>query len=113
MKFMDEVEALYNLHSYPSHLIFNFDETMVELLENKMKVMIRATDSTPVVSGMPNFGEHITLGVCISAEGRVPSPLLIMHLKTLPALPTSISNYYTLCQQPSGWITSPFCESHP
>jgi hypothetical protein len=102
---MEKLETLMKQHQYPPALIFNFDETMLHPGKNNLKVLVRSTGQRPT-SKMITKEEHITFGVCVSAVGGKLPPLLILPLKTLPDLPPSLLNYYTITGQSNGWITT-------
>ncbi|KAL6044346.1 hypothetical protein QOT17_023386 [Balamuthia mandrillaris] len=47
----------------------------------------------------------ITLGVCVAAREGYLTPLLVLPLKTLPALFSTLIDLYTITGQNSGWVT--------
>lgn len=100
---MEQYSQLYYLYHSPPELIFNWDETMVIPADNKRKVVVFPKSKPPTRKKIPK-GEHISLGLCISAAGEAIRPLLILPLKTLPPLDTKITDYFSLAGSGSGWI---------
>ena len=108
--FLDEVGQLYTTNDYPADLVYNMDETMVQINDQKsVKVIIPARDRRPAVSSPKKF-EHITLMVCISAAGQHTSHVLIIKQKTQPELPQSVIDNCALVHQAAGWISKEIFE---
>lgn len=103
-EWMAEVGKLFEKHQYPSYLVFNMDETMVNPGKNKYKVIVRATGKQPT-EAMQKKGEHITFAVCIAANGSHVKTAVILPLKHLPQLPPSFESYYGISGTANGWMT--------
>jgi DDE superfamily endonuclease len=101
---METLEGQINKYNFPPELIFNFDETALDFTAPKLKVVSRAGKSRPFVE-LATKGEHITLGLCISASGSSLRPLVILPLKTLPSLSTEVTNFYAIAGSDAGFIT--------
>src|SRR5690349_13867301 len=102
---MDQLGGLMTKHNYSPSLIFNFDETFLHPGKSQLKVLVRSKGNRPTVKMLAK-GEHITFGVCIAADGGRVAPVLVLPLKTLPELPTSLLHFFTITGQENGWITS-------
>lgn len=100
---MDSLGSLLDANKFPPSLIFNFDETMCYPGKTRTKVLVRS-GSRPLTQIMEK-GEHITFGLGIAADGGRVSPLMILPLQTLPGLPPSLLNFFSITGQQSGWIT--------
>ena len=101
---METLEGLINKYNFPPELIFNFDETALDFTAPKLKVVSRASNPRPFAE-MATKGEHITLGLCISASGSFLRPLVILPLKTLPSLSIEVNSFYAIAGSDSGFIT--------
>jgi hypothetical protein len=101
---MEQLEALYNKYNFPPQLIFNFDETMLHPDENKIKVISRSGKPRPFVE-TASKGEHISLGLTISASGQFLQPLCILPLKFEPPTSPEVHNFYAFSGQENGFIT--------
>ena len=90
-------------HKFETALIFNFDETMISLGDDKRKVAV--FNDEPIGYREKNEKiEHITLMLCISAQGGSVKPTAIFPLRTLPELPPEVCNYFAISGSDSGWI---------
>ena len=101
---MDVLKGLMDEYHFPPHLIFNFDETMLDPTSPKLKVISRSGNPRPFAT-TAGKGEHISLGLCISASGSFLQPLLILPLKTLPPLAEVINNFYAISGSENGFMT--------
>lgn len=113
--FFDKLEELNAVGNYSSGMIANFDETMIQCTAKKLSVVGHAEAKSLYIS-QQNEMPHITLGVCVFADGTHAPHLVIYPLKKLPAeideefLQTYPNTVY--CGQPSGWISSEILENH-
>ena len=101
---MSLLADLMKQHHYPASLIFNFDETMVYPGKRRGKLIVRSKGPRPITKILSK-GEHITFGICVAADGGKVDPLLILPLQTLPDLPQTLLQFYSVTGQTNGWIT--------
>jgi hypothetical protein len=76
---MDTLEGLMKKFNFSPQLIFNFDETAFDFSTLKLKVVSCASKPCLFVE-MTEKGEHISLGLCISAFGHLFQLLVILPL---------------------------------
>ena len=90
--------------------IFNLDETMLNVGQNKSKVIV-FKDELPPIREKIGMLEHITLLFGISATGESLKPLVILPLLTVPDLGIEIHRNYDITGNDSGWITGPILKN--
>jgi hypothetical protein len=81
--FFDKLEALNEEGKYSASMIANFNETMIQCTAKKLTVAGHAEAKSLFIS-QPNEMPHITLGVCVFADGSYAPHLVIYPLKKLP-----------------------------
>jgi len=87
-------------------MIFNFDETMLEIdTKLRMKVVVPKELKYPKKVQKAGIDSHITMGLCISADGGHVKPLVILPLSTFPKDCLDIADGYFWAGQNSGWMT--------
>jgi hypothetical protein len=86
-------------------LIWNFDETMLGWNEKTAKVVVHCSNKQAVATDTKIVREHITIGLCVSANGGHMTPVVILPLVNLPPLPFDYSDFYAFAGQESGWMT--------
>ena len=91
-------------HDYLPELTFNFDETMLHPGKNRLKVIVCSEAKVPLARLLPK-GQHMSLGLCISAVGGKPQPLLIFPLVNLPPLSDTVTSFFHITGQENGWMT--------
>jgi hypothetical protein len=100
---------------YSPGMIANFDETMIQCTAKKLTVIGHAESKSLFIT-QQNEMPHITLGVCVFADGTHAPHLVIYPLKKLPPevneefLQTYPNTVF--CGQPSGWISCEILENH-
>jgi hypothetical protein len=100
---MNTLEALMEENRYPESFIFNFDETMLAPSQKPHKVVVPAGSPRPVTA-VANKKEHITIALCIAADGSKLQPLCILPLRNEPNLPDKVRQFYIITGQDAGWI---------
>lgn len=113
--FFDRLEQLATIGQYTPGMIANFDETMVQCTAKKLSVVGHA-ESNEFYVQQQNEMPHITLGVCVFADGSHAPHLVIYPLKKLPPeVDIKFLQLYpksVFCGQPSGWISTEILENH-
>ena len=71
----------------------------------KVKIISPRECTRPAIAQIIEKGEHITLALTICGDGSSLSPILILPLKTLPKLPTSLPFKFLITGAKEGWIT--------
>lgn len=106
-KFFDEYQKLRQEHNFKPEMIFNIDETMIEVGKDRKKAVVFKDESIPVSSDGVKM-EHLTLLLTLpqkeSSVMKKIRPLLIFSRKTYPDLDDDISNYFDISGNSSGWI---------
>lgn len=107
--FFDKLEALFEDGQYSKSMIANFDESMIQCTAKASSVVFGHSAS--------HEQPHITLGVCIFADGSYCGHLVIYPLKELPPEVTNgtlFAAYPKLCfpGYPSGCITIEIFKSY-
>ena len=103
VEFFQEYQKLREEHNFIPELIFNIDETMVNLQRSKSKVVV-FKNLPKVVVGDDSKLEHLTLLLSIPAKGDAMKPHLIVPRLTMPPLTDEILEYYDITGTSSGWI---------
>ncbi len=106
VEFFDEYKNLRLEHKFLPNLIFNIDETMIDVTTIPQKVIIFKDDQHPVATEEKK-SEHITLLLSLPVVGDPLRPLAILPLKTMPDLNEDITKYFDITGQPTGWIIGP------
>lgn len=102
---MDDLGRLYDQYQFPPQLIYNFDETMLEPGDPHTKVITKSASPRPFLE-IATKGEHISLGLAISAAGNYMKPLLILPLVYLPELPEAVKQFFWIGGQENGFISN-------
>jgi hypothetical protein len=79
---MQELENTLKQDNFSFKLIFNFDETILNLSEHKVKVFMYTCNSCSFIENEIKL-EHISLELYISTIGIYFRPLTILSLKNL------------------------------
>ncbi len=82
-EFFKTLEDLYKTNNYLPELVVNYDETMVQVLQQKRYVVVPVGEA-PVRSSPSKLNVHITLGLFISADGKHFKPMIIVPQKEFP-----------------------------
>jgi hypothetical protein len=113
--FFDKLEELNEVGKYSPEMIANFDETMIQCTAKRFSVVGHADTEALYISKASEM-PHITLGVCVFADGTHPPHLIIYPLKKLPSeIDESflrVNRGLVFCGQSSGWITAKILESY-
>lgn len=113
--FFDKLEGLFKEGNYSPHMIANFDESMVQCSTKKFTVVGHSEQPTLFITQQSEM-PHITVGVCVFADGSHARQLVIYPLKRLPAeLDETFLRTYpstAFCGQPSGWINAEILENY-
>ena len=101
--YFDKMEELMEEHAYDPALIFNFDETMIENKPHCIRVLV------PTSSKRPSFSYdeqtlHMTLCLCIAADGTSLKPLVILPNKEFPPDLEVFSDAFCWSGAESGWM---------
>ena len=102
---MAQLEEKLNLYDFSPDLIFNFDETMLDASEHKVKVLVCSRDSKPFTENEAKL-RHMSLGLCISTASTFLYLLLILLLKNLPLLLSKIEQFFCFSGQDNGFINN-------
>jgi hypothetical protein len=100
---MDTLGGFTQKYNFSPQLIFNFDETALDFSTPKLKVVSCAGSACPFVE-MAEKGEHISLGLCVSASGQSLHPLVILSLKQLPLLSPEVLGFYAFSRSDAGFM---------
>jgi hypothetical protein len=113
--FFDKLEALNEEGKYSPSMIANFGETMIQCPAKKLTVVGHAEAKSLFISQQSEM-PHITLGVCVFADGTHAPHLIVYPLKKLPPeIDEDFLQTYpntVFCGHPSGWISSEILESY-
>lgn len=113
--FFDKLEELNEVGKYSSTMIANFDETMIQCTAQRL-VVVGHADAEALYSTQPTEMPHITLGVCVFADGSHAPYLVIYPLKKLPSeVTTELLETYpdmSFAGQSSGWITAEILKNY-
>jgi hypothetical protein len=101
---MNTLEKIITEYEIIPELIYNMDETMLEVGTGHMKV-ISKKDAPRAYTIKPPNSEHITMVLCITAAGDYVKPLCILPLKELPRLHPLTETFFHLAGQENGSIT--------
>jgi hypothetical protein len=85
----------------------NLSSTLMKLLLISLSLsskLSRAGSAHPFVE-MAEKGEHISLGLCVSASGQSLRPLVILPLKQLPTLSPEVLGFYAVSGSDTGFMT--------
>ena len=105
------LKQLREEHKYSAANIYNFDETMLDFSAPKPKVVVPSSAKYGVIEAK-ELDFHITLGLCISADGKHVCPLLILPLKNFPQDLNEYAGCYCWSGQTSGWMTKEIFEQY-
>lgn len=103
---LDRLKALKDKYQFRPQLMYNLDESAVQEVKKKLKLITRHDDPTPVVASARKGGEHITLCVTVAASGEHLKSLVIFPLKHMPPLDGDLEEVFCFAGQSSGWMTS-------
>jgi hypothetical protein len=95
IEWFDRYSWLLSVHYQDPRFIFNIDETMLQVGENRENVFVMKDEPDPVVAEAAKL-DHITLLLGIPARGDALEPLVILPRLTMPPLPADILD---------GWIS--------
>ena len=113
--FFDKLEPLCEEGKYTPDMIANFDETMIQCTAKSLVVVGHAEADEHFIT-QQNEMPHITLGVCVFADGTSAKSLVIYPLKKLPPEVTEklLMTYqnFVFSGQPSGWINAEILENY-
>lgn len=91
---------------FDKRLIFNMDETMLALgSESRLRVVVPKDISFPKKRSLSTNDAHITLIMCVGADGTAMKPTVVLPLKTFPANCLDIVDAYCWSGHHAGWIT--------
>jgi hypothetical protein len=113
--FFNKLEGLFETGGYSRSMIANFDETMIQVHTRSVSV-IGPTASKDLYIQQSREMPHMTMGVCVFADGSHAKHLLILNLLTLP--PELDQDFWELhpataiCGQRKGWIDKDILASH-
>lgn len=79
---------------------------MININENKSKVLIFNGKPPPKVI-RPVDTEHLTLLLCVSANGEHLKPLVIFKRETVPDMSDIVKSSFLITGNDSGWMTGP------
>lgn len=102
---MNKVKAALDTYNFPPELIFNFDETMLDASEHKVKVLVHSGDEKPFTENETKL-KYMSLGLCISASGFYVCPLLILPLKYLSGVVPQVERFFSFSGQANGFINN-------
>ena len=105
-QWLDDYQALVVQHHVPASLQDNADETMLQVTVAGFKLITRADGPKPVLPHDEKEPEHVTLLLCVSADGDHCRPLIIYPRKTLPDLSDDLMREFLIAGQPKGWMDS-------
>ena len=97
------VKEILAKNTYDPSMIFNFDETMIESLPRCMRVIVPRGIHHPVFPFNPQV-LHISLGLCIAADGSALKPLIILPNKEFPPDLEPIKWAFSWSGAESGWM---------
>ena len=86
---------------------YNMDETFVSAENHKFTVVVPKSARKAVCGEKGHFNHHMTLVMCVSADGfALPVPTIVLPLTTLPALSHVVYKAFNFAGSETGWITS-------
>ena len=85
--------------------MFNVDETMLALLDKRLKVYTITDNLKPKKIDQIKNLRHITLVCCVAADGEAMQPTIILPLKFFPADLTDHAETFHWAGSSTGWIT--------
>lgn len=113
--FFDKLEGLFKEGNYSPHMIANFDESMIQCTAKKLTVVGHSEQPTLFITQQSEM-PHITIGVCVFADGSHARHLMVYPFKRLPAeLDETFLHAYpatAFCGQPTGWINAEILENY-
>ncbi len=105
-KFMLALKSVLEARRYNPSLIFNFDETFLSPGDIRIKFVCRADGPRPIKK-IVKLGKHITLALCVSADGSHLKTLCILPLVNLPDFKSmnagELEEKFMYSGQPAGW----------
>lgn len=101
---MDQLGDLLTTHNICPELLYNMDETMLQVGSGKAKVITNKDAPHPQIP-VPSTSEHISLVLYVTASGAVVCPLIILPLHTLPHLDPNTEQFFYISRQNNRWIT--------
>ena len=111
---MDHLECIHDVIfslRFDSRLVCNFDETFLAVKDTKLRVVVPrdARKATKVRVGEMSY--HITLLVCVSADGAHTTPTAILPCQTLPREEAEWHMMFNWAGSETGWINERLWES--
>jgi hypothetical protein len=107
---MDKLKGILDEYQIRPELLYNMDETSLEVGAGHVKVISTKGGPRAYVDAPP-ASEHITLALCITAAGGVVRPLCILPLKELPRLNPKTEQFFFISGQDNGSITKQIFEN--
>jgi len=101
---MREYNELYDLYKIPLELRFNVDETWLDGKPDHHKTAAEKGGSTRCLKMVKLNSEHITLVLCICANGDALKTLAILPLKSVPPLALTVTQFFVIAGSENGWI---------
>ena len=77
-KMYDNMQLMMLLYHYPDRLIFNMDETWVNIEKKVSRERLVHTVNTRPIALQPKEGQHVTLIGCVSKNAEVVTPSYII-----------------------------------
>lgn len=95
-----------SLDRFDPRLVFNMDETMLQVSANsRTKVVVPREMSNPRAKSDSGVAWHITMILCVCADGSAVKPTIILPLKHFPQELDEMADSYHWAGHDSGWIT--------
>lgn len=104
-------EALLNPSTCRPEFMFNMDETMVDASKRSTKVIVPRESLPLKLDCRENEGFHITLVLCVAADGTAMKPSIILPLKQFPLELEEIVGKFYWAGQSNGWINGAIFKS--
>lgn len=92
--------------NYKPWNIYNMDESFLAIGSGKVRVIVftGGVARRRGIRKLPKVGEHITLVLCVAADGKQLTPGLILPLKQLPQSCREYIGYYAFSGSEKGWM---------
>jgi hypothetical protein len=88
-------------------MIFNVDETMLALKpDNRIKHIVPRDFKNPSTIELDTMDSHITLLLCVSADGFALKPSIILPRKNFPFKLKKYANMFHWAGTGEGWVTA-------
>lgn len=103
--YFEKVKTLFSSGAYSSELVYNIDETMIESTPRNLRAIVPSECELAKFAYHPD-NLHITLALCITADGGSLTPLVILPNKEFPADLSEIKGSFCWSGAESGWINA-------